>query len=73
MSDTWSDVCEVPTATAWNKPLVAVELDGFVGYVTTQDYGEGYLEVSDFLIYTGTIRSRMRIREGEDGFLLFGS
>lgn len=73
MSETWSDVCESPTAVEWITPLVAVEINGFVGYFTLPDRGEGYREVDGFMIYTGTVRSRLSIRLGTDDFLVFGS
>lgn len=73
MSDTWSDECAPAAATTWHTTLVAVEIDGFIVFREVPDRGEGFLESSGVMVYTGTVRNRMRIRERSDGFLIFGA
>lgn len=68
----WSDTCETPTAVDWLTPLVAVKINGWVVFRTVPDRGEGFASAGDFLVYTGTVRGRNRIRKNETDFLLLG-
>lgn len=70
MSDTWSDVCETPTAVTWDSLLIALEDDGFVLFLNSPDFGQGFVETNGFMLFTGTVRSRRRLRE-RSGFLNF--
>ncbi len=73
MSETWSDTCDPASATSWTTTLVAVKINGVVVFREVPDRGEGFREVDGVHVYTGTIRSRKRIRKrASDDVITFG-
>lgn len=74
MSRIWSDTCEIPTAVDWVTQLVAVKINGWVVFREVPDRGEGFVAgINDFLVFTGTSRSRRRVKKNESDFLLLGA